>query len=331
MLKEKNWIERRERNYLKDVLPIETPFSMQVETIRACNFKCTYCAYSIDDHFKIKKQLLTFDLFKKFTNDMNEFPCKLKTLTFSGLGEPLLDNRLPAFISLAKSFAEKVVVISNGSLLTEELSQKLVDSGLDTIRLSLQGLDSDDYYKTCGVKIDYDKFISNIKYLYMNKKQCDVYVKMPDICIDTSEKQRKFHKIYEDICDGMSIQAISPIQNEVKYSKIKKDFTNTIYNDQITQEVMVCPQPFYSMQLMADGTVRPCCSIELSGLIIGDVSTDKMVNIWNGEKLKKLRLAHLNNQKNSIPVCKKCNYPKFLNNKYDNIDAAALLLVEKYA
>lgn len=330
MKREKIWIERSERSFLKDVLPLETPFSIQVEAIKSCNFKCIYCVYSLKERAEKKYEILTLDCFKKFTEDMKKFPKKLKALIFSGMGEPLLNNQLSEMISLSKQFAEKVIVISNGALLNEELSHKIVDAGLDEIRFSLQGLNSEDYLKTCGTNLDFNKFISNIKYLYENKKQCAVYVKMPDICVETEEKKTLFHNIFDDICDGMSIQAIVPFQNEVDYSKIKKDFDNTIYNDSTVQDVKVCPQPFYSMQLTANGSFRPCCSIESNCPSIGNLKQESVIDIWSGSKLRELRMAHLNGFKDVFPACKNCNYIKYVDNKYDNIDTVAELLKDKY-
>lgn len=39
MNKEVNWIEHRGRVFLKDVLPLNTPFKIEVEPTSACNFK----------------------------------------------------------------------------------------------------------------------------------------------------------------------------------------------------------------------------------------------------------------------------------------------------
>jgi radical SAM protein with 4Fe4S-binding SPASM domain len=327
--KEKNWIERKERIYLKEVLPLDTPFSMQIETIRACNFKCIYCAHSVKSS-PIKYEILSLNLFEKFINDLKQFPEKLKSLIFSGMGEPLLNKDLPQMITLAKEVSEKVIVITNGSLLTPEISKKLIDAGLDTVRISLQGLNSEDYVKTCGFNLDFDKFVSNIEFLYKNKNQCEVYVKITDISVDTEEKKQLFYNIFERICDSVTIQAISPVQNQVDYTKIKTGFSTTVYNEGTPKVIQTCPQPFYSMQLLADGKIRPCCMLEVNDFFIGDINIESIFDIWNGNKMQQMRMIQMNKLRFNHPACKECVYPVYLDNKYDNLEDAAEELMEKF-
>ena len=42
-------------------------------------------------------------------------------------------------------FRDKVEIVTNGILLTKEMSDRLINSGLDRLRISLQGLDEEKY------------------------------------------------------------------------------------------------------------------------------------------------------------------------------------------
>lgn len=57
-------------------------------------------------------------------------------------------------IAKQSDIAEHVEIVSNGSMLNYELSQGLVEAGLDRIRISLQGLTEDTYWETSKYKID---------------------------------------------------------------------------------------------------------------------------------------------------------------------------------
>lgn len=323
-----SWTERNGRVYLKDVLPLETPFSIIVELTRACNFKCIYCVHSTENVKQNTYKPLSLELFKKFINDAKQFPNKLKTLHFCGLGEPLLNKDLPKMIELAKEITDETVLITNGSLLMPKKSDELINSGLDVLRISLQGQSAEEYYKNCGVKIDFENFISNIKYFYENKKQSKIILRMPDICLKSDEDYNKLNNIYSDICDGISIQNISPIQKGVDYSNIKKDYNEAVYKNRLIQEVNVCPQPFYLMQLAADGIVSPCCAVQKG--IIGDINSESIYDIWHGKKMQNIRIAHLKNNRHKIQQCLNCNFPQYIDNEYDNIDDSASLLLNKY-
>ena len=67
-------------------------------------------------------------------------------------------------IALAKKLkiAENVLVTSNASYLTEETSKKLLEAGLDSLRVSIQSLTADGFERITRTKLDYEKIKSKI-------------------------------------------------------------------------------------------------------------------------------------------------------------------------
>ncbi|WP_297276690.1 radical SAM protein [uncultured Brachyspira sp.] len=323
-----NWIERNNRNYLKDVLPLNTPYSIQIETIKACNFRCNYCAYS---SLKIEPYIMQLDVFKNISNSLCKFPSKIKNFIFSGLGEPLINKDIFKMISLIKNtdHVENTTVLTNGSLLNENNIDNILNTYIDEIRISLQGITEEDYYKICGYKINFKEFVDNIEYLYKNRGNTKIALKIADIAIDTEDKQKKFFELFEDKADYLIIQKISPLQNIVNYTDIISDYSKGVYIENKTN-CLVCPQPFYSMQILADGRVAPCCSLNLDSPTIGNINSKNIYDIWNDNKLRDLRIRMLKGNRNLIGGCKKCNYPEFQYNKYDYIDNYREELLKKY-
>jgi len=79
------------RTKLADVIPLDTPFVVQIFPVYACNFKCCYCIFSIDKSkrgFISDKIVMDFDLYKKCIDEIALFPNKVKVLRFVGIGEP---------------------------------------------------------------------------------------------------------------------------------------------------------------------------------------------------------------------------------------------------
>ncbi|GHV38916.1 hypothetical protein FACS1894187_18280 [Synergistales bacterium] len=163
--KEQSWVEYKPRTILKDVLPLETPFSLQVEPARACNFKCVYC-YHYNEREADNNKYLSVGSYRSLFESSWKFKQKLKSVTFGGKGEPLLNKGIFEMIRMTEQIAQETVLITNGSLLTQETVDNLLDSGLTTMRISLQGLDADGYYKTCGHKMDFDRFLRSIEYAH---------------------------------------------------------------------------------------------------------------------------------------------------------------------
>lgn len=326
MEKEINWIERRKRNYLKDVLPLDTPYTIILEPIRACNFKCIYCAYSTS---KIEPYIMSLELFKKAIDGLSKFNNKLKTFQFIGLGEPLLNKDIYKMIDLIQDYAEIRTILTNGALLSESNIDKLLNTTLNEVRISLQGISEEDYYKNCGTKIDLKYFLSNLSYLYKNRGDKKIFLKIPDIAINTNEKKEKFYELFEDKCDHIIFQKISPLQNPVNYSDIISDFSKTQYFEEV-HRIKVCHQPFMMMQILANGDVAPCCALDIYKPIIGNINNEDIYDIWNGNEMKKFRLMMLEEKRNTIKACEQCGYPEYQYNKYDDIDNYNKELLKKY-
>ena len=327
MSKEINWIERNQRNYLKDVLPLDTPYSIQIETIRACNFKCVYCAYSNEN---VKPYIMNLKLFEKSIIGLQRFNRKLKNFVFSGLGEPFLNKSLFKMIDMVSDFTEITTVITNGSLLDKKNIDKFLSTQANEIRISLQGVSEEDYHKTCNYMIDFNDFVENINYLYKNRGDKKVYLKIADISIDNEDKKKLFYKLFKDKADYLIIQKISPLQNVVNYNDIVNDTSKGVYFYK-TEQAIVCPQPFFSMTICADGKVAPCCSLNLDTPNIGNINDKDIYDIWNDFKLYNLRASMLKAKMQSIEGCNSCVYPVYQYNKYDDIDDFKEELLIKYA
>ena len=85
------------------------------------------------------------------------------------------------------------------------------------------------------------------------------------------------------------------------------------------KEVIACPQIFKSLQVNANGVVVPCCIDWSAKNNLGNIDSEKLVDIWEGEKLKELRLKHLRNERSSFLPCSQCTMNEF--SEYDSIDS----------
>ena len=151
-----------ERSRLEEVIPLKTPYTIAIDPCNLCNFKCNFCAIqSKKEILPFRKQLMDKELFMKIIEDLQELPEKLKVLRINGQGEPLLNPHLPEMIEYAKEkdVAHFIEIITNGSLLNPEMNQKLIDSKIDRIRISIEALDAEGYKSITGAEIDYAKFI----------------------------------------------------------------------------------------------------------------------------------------------------------------------------
>ena len=317
------------RSRLADLVPMDTPFSVQVFPVYGCNLACVYCLHSLPIHergFVSEKAVMDEKLFCKCIDDLKMFPRRLKMLRFAGTGEPLLHPGLANMISYARrcDIAESLDVVTNGIALTQEMSMAFVRAGLNRIRFSIQGLD-DNAYAFRREKGIFRRLVENIRYLYHHRGDTRIYVKIID-CALPEEGEERFLEIFGDITDFIAVEHLIPAVNKIDYSRIG-DATLT-QNGAKVAEAEICPQPFYMMQINPDGSVVPCCSME-TVCILGNAWKESLPEIWMGERMKSFLRKQLEGKKSYFPVCAECQQYRYAMFDEDVLDGEAEKILER--
>ena len=321
----KQW-RNENRTYLKDVIPLDTPFNLKVEASSICNLKCIYCAHSKKNH-GVYEGNMSMELMDRILEQSKDFPHKFKVMEMFSFGESLCNPNLEDMICMAKQadVAEKINITTNGLLITKERADKLIDSGVDIIRISLQGIDSKGYEKTCGVKIDFERFVENLKYLYDNRGNTSIRMKIADIAIsDIPDGQKRFEEIFGSIADSIFVERIIPMYADMDYSVISSNiYDNAIHGrESIKQDEIhkVCNRPFYRLRVAADGKVTAACCDIPNDFHYGNMNEERLVDIWNGEKRKALLMMQLKGKRFEHPICKTCMIPNDITTEADVLD-----------
>lgn len=323
----------KDRHNLEDVIPLDTPYTLSIDPCNLCNFRCKFCAMQVSKEAQnYRKQMMPLSLFKKIIDDIGAFPNKLKVLRINGQGEPLLNEDVFEMIRYAKSkeVADFIETITNGSRLNPAFNQRLIDSGIDRVRISVEAVSEEGYYEIAGVKIDFEEFLANIKDLHERSgDSCEIYVKTVDAAVDTKEKEQRYYQLFEGICDRIWIDSVVPLWSDWDELNQTFDVKKTGIHGQELQVVRVCPYPFYSLIINADGEVTVCCADWKRKFVAGDLKTESLRELWNGEHLRTFWKDMLSGQKDRYEMCRKCLLPVYDCN--DNIDAYAEQILERIA
>ncbi len=312
------------RETLAEQIPMNTPMLIQFFPIYACNFKCNYCTFSADiskRNFISDTVKMELDLFKKCIDEIANFPNKVKVIRFVGMGEPLLHNQLADMIeyTISQGVTNRVEVLTNASLLTHDLSDKLISAGLTRLLISIQGTTSKKYKEVCGFNIDLNEFIDNLKYYYDNRKDGEIHIKIIDYALAGKEDEKTFYNLFGNICDTIGIEYAGPIFPNVDYDLVLKNHTDKITQYGCHRElVLICPQPYFTMQINPDGKVVPCYSV-IYPTILGDCNKQTLNEIWNGKELNNFRLKMLDGTNNASESCATCNIIRHRFHPEDNL------------
>ena len=326
-------IINKNRQILKDLLPLKKPLSLFIEPTNICNFRCTPCVHGSENTRNDLKPFSNFDfnLYKQLIDELASWEGgKLKTLRLAVLGEPMINSDFAEMVKIAKKYdvAERVDTFSNGSFLTSELSEKLIEYELDYIRFSIYSVINERHKKISQVAFDINKIhenIYNLRRLREKKgaKKPYILVKMFDAY---TEENQIFFNMYKDIADEIGLENV---HNATKYdendlvmayygNKEMTEKSNKNYNESLNSHI-ACPRPFMSMTVNCIGDVLMCTNDPAKGTKIGNVNFNTLREIWEGETMFEFRKMLLENRKHENRICKNCDWFK-LYPPEDNVD-----------
>lgn len=324
---------------LFDLLPLSGPISVLVDPSSACNLQCAYCPTGHSELAGLvpgHRGLMKRELFCKIVDDLTAFPGHLEKLHLYKDGEPLLNPNLEWMISRAKDagIARSVELTTNGTLLSRSRARMLVASGLDRIRISIQPGTTMSVQDAIAREL-YFRCLENVRILREERDRSGamlaIHVKTIDFGrVDTLLES--FRSDFGDVADTLHIDAPMGWSGAADFDFTLGISPVTDMNRKSPLKVarIVCPQPFFTLAVHHDGTVSACCVDWSKDVVIGDVRTESLAEIWDGARLRGVRRAHLLGQRKNNRACGNCSYVQGASVQSD-LDAHREVLLSRYA
>lgn len=320
------------RQNLRDILPLEKPFTVLIEPSSCCNFRCVQCFQGIpaDNYFTRTRMNMPLERFRRVIEQLRAWAGpKIKVLKLSIYGEPLVNPDFCEMLRLAREadVAERIETTTNASLLTREIAEKLVAHRLDYARVSIYASEQRKHEEITGSKIDIRVVHENLRVLQEIKKRQGadrpfVSAKMLDTF---GEDNERFLRAYADVADEVYID--KP-HNWIQTGEA--DFLQRYYKEGIAaaQEDtrqhstprIACPMAFTTMAVRANGDVSPCCVDYIGGTNLGSVETHTLRDLWNSDRWLAFQTMQLQNRKHENYSCARCDICRSDHYTRDNID-----------
>ena len=128
-------------NHVRLHRPVTHLNKIYVEPTLYCNLDCRTCIRHVWEEQLGLMTAATFDRILQNIRSLEPRP----SIFFGGLGEPLFHQDITDWIAQAKGLGAAVELITNGTLLTEEMARALVASGLDNLWISIDGATPDSF------------------------------------------------------------------------------------------------------------------------------------------------------------------------------------------
>src|SRR5688572_28168841 len=136
-------------------MALPSPVEAYFEVSNRCNSKCATCPLTFEPQERAHN--LGLEELKSLVAQLPD----LRRAVMHGIGEPLLNRELPLMIRHLKDRGVYVLFNSNAALLTEEKQRALIDSGLDELRVSLDGSTPETYARIRGIAV-FERVVENV-------------------------------------------------------------------------------------------------------------------------------------------------------------------------
>lgn len=302
--------------YFKNHPFLET---FHIELTSKCNERCVHCYIPHEN----KNTDIDYDLMIHALEQCRELG--VLTVIFSG-GEPMLHPNFCEFLRYAKDLDFNVTILSNLTLLNEQILEVLMYRHASCVNVSLYSMDANVHDAITTVRGSFDKTKANILKLLDNNVpvqiNCPIMKQNKDsfyevvkwgqahkcsVITDYLIMARSDHSI-ENINNRLTAHDLSSvikslIENDVVFqSNVRNRQTDHVADSKSHAEDRVCGVGMSTLCMVAAGTVYPCAGWQQ--YICGDLRKSTLKEIW--EKSPQIKYLRSLRQKD-FTKCMECD------------------------
>lgn len=279
------------------------PLFLDIEPMYGCNLGCVTCPHKLGrDNPSHLKEVMTPQAFDAICSEGEAHG--LPSCSVSNNNEGLMEKHLFDYLeSVRKHGVMDVFLGTNALLLTRELSERLVDSALTRLLVSIDAATPETYARM-RKNNRFDKVLRNVDdFLEVRANRGDgklplVRVSMVVTSLNEHE-QEAFEAMWLGKADIISIQRyVSPWGVHDPDDPLLPSNMEPIGHN-------VCAALWQRMTIRPNGEVIACCHLS-NQLKVGNLAQASIHEIWHGKAMQRLRDIHLSGGYQTIPVCKSC-------------------------
>jgi radical SAM protein with 4Fe4S-binding SPASM domain len=294
--------------------------NLHIEIISKCNERCIHCYIPHDNKVSYIEPDLFYDVLEQCRN------MRLLHLTLSG-GEPMLHKNFCDFLRKCKEYDFSVNVLSNLTLLNDEIIKEMRANPFLGVQVSLYSMDSNIHDEITQMKGSLEKTKNAILRLIENdiplQISCPI-MKQNKNCYNEVINWAKKHKIYVGDDYGIIARYNHTTQNlscRLSMNEIKEVLAEKVANDpryieqieieaekkkNMTSDDFVCSVCHSSICITDNGNVYPCAGWQ--DYIVGNIKKASLNDIWeNSQKVHYLRSL----RRKDFPKCIQCSDKEF--------------------
>lgn len=273
-------------------------YGLALENSSFCNAKCIFCPNITMER---KKGFMKMEVFDKLVERLKQEDIKVRYVNMTGTGEPLMDKNVFKKIEILKrEFPQADIFMpTNFALATKEIIEKIIDSGLDRITISLNADNPKDYKKLMG--LSFERTVENIENLIRirNQKKSNLVILITIVVNDVNSKSvAEFRDRWRDRVDSVVVNGVHSWAGAVERYNSKSGFRYRF----------ACRNLFEQIEIHNNGDVALCC-VDYEGRHLGgNVMKDKILDAIGGGDIGKIKKMHLRGESGKVEMCRQCRF-----------------------
>ena len=172
----------------------------QIENNTHCNYKCWFCPNAYDKH--APKECMDIELFRKILLEIRSVytPWELNDISFATYNEPNLDDTFKEKLQLMTDMGFQYEHISNGSMVTTELTDWLIENpqNIKQFRLNIPTMDEKRWKDMTGssTAVLYRMYYQ-LMYLFENAPRLNFPITVIVNGDGSEDHKQEFMKVYQ--------------------------------------------------------------------------------------------------------------------------------------
>lgn len=290
------------------------PPTLTIEPTNICNLKCPLCTTGSGEMERITGKM-SLEIFGEIMKKMGK---DIFFLLIYHQGEPYINKHFFDFVRIAKEKNIYVTTSTNGHYFTDENIKATIDSGLDSMIVSVDGVSQESFEKY-RVRGNLQKVINGTKKLIKEKKKRKsripnvalqfLVMKHNESEIDQVRRLGKEIGVDRVLVKNIEVrsyeEALEWLPNEKAFRRY--DVSENDFAVKGQDEKQSCSRPWMSSLVNWDGTFVPCCFDKNGKYPMGNIyEVEDIEQIWKGESITDFRKKLLEDRK-QIDICANCN------------------------
>ncbi len=151
----------------------DSPRSLSINLIGQCNYSCLKCQYhsSLIANKKTYGPAMPLERFQTVLDKVKDYR-RLRSIFPTITGEPLMHPQIVELVQMIKDAGYSCGFTSNGSYLTSQLAERLLDAGIDSLAFSIDTTDPGkyDHWQHGGDLDEVERNLINFRDLTIKKR-----------------------------------------------------------------------------------------------------------------------------------------------------------------